>query len=55
MMINKRKKYLRIERLYETRGEEKESFTDFLYNLEAEGIISLKEWRTFTKIFEKKS
>lgn len=52
-MVSKKKRYYQIKRLWETRGNENESFTDFLYNLESEGIITFKDWVKFTKMFEK--
>ena len=52
-MLNKRKRYYKIKRLWETRARENESFPQFLLSLESDAIISFKEWFKFRKMFDK--
>ena len=53
MIISSNKKiYKRLERLWETRGKEKESFEDFLLDLYNEYIISSTELKKFSNYYK---
>lgn len=55
VILTNKKMYWKLVRLWETRGEEKENFEDFLLNLCNENIISIHEMTKFIEIDKKLS
>lgn len=54
IILSNKKMYERLERLWETRGNEKESFDDFLLDLCNEYIINTAELKKFSDYHKKK-
>ena len=54
IILSNKKMYQKLERLWETRGNEKESFDDFLLDLCNEYIISTAELKKFSDYHKNK-
>lgn len=54
IILSNKKMYERLERLWETRGNEKESFEDFLLDLCNEYIINTAELKNLVIIIKNK-